>query len=115
MEQILEELNQTPGVFGSMIIGKDGLVIANIWNQEIDLDMIGADTADILNTVEGMAEEKFLYGPVDILSLEAENAKLFIKNVDEGTFMAVAAMPKSNMGLLRAEIQHAAHKLEDEL
>ena len=115
MENILEEINQTPGVLGSMIVGKDGLVIANIWNQDIDLDMVGADSADILNTVESIIEEKFVFGATELLSLEAENAKLFFKNIDEVTFLAVSATPKCNLGLLRAEINAAASKLEEEL
>ncbi len=115
MEHILEEINQTPGVLGSMIVGKDGLVVANIWNQDIDLDMVGADSADILNTVESILEEKFLFGATRMLSLEAENARLFFRNIDESTFLAVSATPKCNLGLLRSEITAAATRLEEEI
>lgn len=115
MEHILEEINQTPGVLGSMIIGRDGLVIANIWNQEIDMDMVGADSADILNTIESIIEEKFLFGNTELLSMEAENADLFFKTIDEDTFLAVSATPRCNLGLIRAEVFSAAAKLKEEL
>lgn len=115
METVLEEINQTPGVFGSMVVGKDGLVVANIWNQEIDLDMIGADTADILNTIEPVIAEKFLFGTTELLSIDAEGARLFLKNIDDSTFLAVATSPRANIGLLRAEINAAAAKLEEKL
>jgi predicted regulator of Ras-like GTPase activity (Roadblock/LC7/MglB family) len=115
METILEELNMTPGIFGSMIVGKDGLVISNNWNQEIDLDMVGADSADLFNSIEAMMGEKFQYGNIDLMSLETENARLFLKNVDESTFLAVVATPKSNVGLVRAEIASASARLEERL
>jgi len=115
MENILEELNQIPGVMGSMIIGKDGLVIVPLWEQDVDMDMVGAHSADILGAAESLMEEKFKYGSIDMLTLETKNANFFLKSIDDNTFMAVAVSPTANLGLIRLEIRSAAEKLEEVL
>jgi predicted regulator of Ras-like GTPase activity (Roadblock/LC7/MglB family) len=113
MEQILEELNNISGVLCSMIIGKDGLVISSIWNQDVEADMVGAHSADLLNLSESFTEEKLNYGTIDMITLEAENAKFFLKNVDSATLMAVATSSNVNLGLIRMEIRAACEKLKE--
>ena len=115
METILEELNQTPGVLGSFIVGTDGLVIVPAWDQEVDMDMLGADSADVFNAAISLLDEKLEMGEINLLSMEAENAKLFLKSIDDSTLLAVATSPEVNLGLLRIEIASAAEKLEEVL
>jgi uncharacterized protein len=112
MENILEELNQVSGVIGSLVVGRDGLVIANKWNSETDADMVGADSAEIFNTVESIVNGKLLFGPVNLMSLEMDNAKFFLKNVEDSTFIVLTTTPKMNIGLARVELAEAAAKLK---
>lgn len=115
MENILEELNQIPGVQGSMIVGKDGLVIVPMWNQDVDMDMIGADSADLLGLVESLTMDKLNAGKVDLITMEAETVKFFVKNIDEATFIVVAAESNCNLGLVRLQIKSAANKIMEVL
>ncbi|MCE1248164.1 MAG: roadblock/LC7 domain-containing protein [Firmicutes bacterium] len=115
METILEELNQLPEVLGSLIIGKDGLVIVSSWETELDMDAVGAMSADIFGVAESLMEEKLQKGGVKFFGIESENAGFFFKTIDESTFLAVAASPAVNMGLLRIEITAAAAKLREVL
>jgi uncharacterized protein len=115
MEEILEQLNAMPGIIGSVIVGKDGLVIASQWNQGIDPDMIGVHTADLLNLTESIMTDKLDFGIADMITIEAENARLFLKIIDELTFLVIAATSKANLGLMRIEIRSAAQRLRDRL
>jgi predicted regulator of Ras-like GTPase activity (Roadblock/LC7/MglB family) len=113
VENILEELNQMPGVIGSLVTGKDGLVIANKWNQETEADVVGADSAEIFSTADAIVNDKLLFGPVNLITLEMDKAKFFLKNVDDSSFIVLAATPKINVGLARAELAEAASKLKE--
>jgi predicted regulator of Ras-like GTPase activity (Roadblock/LC7/MglB family) len=115
METILEELNQLPEVMGSLIIGKDGLVIVSSWETDVDLDIVGALSADIFGVAESLMDEKLQRGGISFLGLEAANASFFFKTIDESTFLAVVASPSVNLGLLRIEIASAAAKLREVL
>lgn len=115
MESILEELNQIPGVLGSLIVGTDGLVIVHAWDQEVDMDMLGADSADVFNAANSLMNEKLENGEVSLLSIETDQAKFFVRGIDESTLLAVIASPDLNLGLLRIEISAAAEKLKEVL
>ncbi len=115
MEDILEELNRVPGVMGSMVVGKDGLAIVSIWDSELDMDMVGALSADIFNATESMIDEKFNYGETCNLIIEAENARFIVQNIDEATFLAMATKPNTNLGLIRIESRKAATRLREAL
>ncbi len=52
MFQILEELNKTVGINGSMIVGKDGIVIAADLNTNLQDEAVGALAASIVYTVK---------------------------------------------------------------
>jgi uncharacterized protein len=115
MEEILEQLNAIHGIIGSVIIGKDGLVIASRWDKEIDPDMVGVHTADLLNLTESIMTDKLDFGITEMITIEAENARLFLKIIDELTFLVIATTLKANLGLMRIEIKSATQKLRDRL
>ena len=115
MENILDELNQVPGILGSLIIGKDGLVIVSLWDTEADIDMVGADSADVFGVCESMMSEKLNFGMCDMLTIESEEAKVVLKNIDESTFLTVILSKDVNLGLVRLEIKNAAEKLKEVL
>lgn len=115
MENILEELNQVPGIAGSMIVGKDGLVIFHLWEDEVEIDLVGAHTAEIVGSVEALTSESLQFGLPDILTFETEKAIFFIKSIDEATFLAAAVQGNANLGLLRVEVKQAAEKLREVL
>jgi len=115
METILEELNQLPGVMGSLIIGRDGLVVISLWEQDVDMDMVGALSADIFAAAESLVDEKLQFGEINLLSLETEKVQFFLKCIDDSTFLVVATSPKTNLGLVRLELNSAAEKLKEVL
>lgn len=115
MDEVLEELNETPGVQGSLIIGKDGLVIANAGDTEPDPDFLGAETAELFQNAEARMGDKFERGTLGMLSLEADNGHMFLKGINEVTYLLVLTQHEINLGLVRHDIKRASARLLEHL
>ncbi len=111
MYQILEELNKTTGVNGSMLVGQDGIVIAADLHSHIQDETVGALAASIVSTVQ-KSLERLKQNPFRQVTIEAGNGKLFLTNVGIGV-LVVSTEPSVNIGLIRLEIKNAATKLKN--
>jgi predicted regulator of Ras-like GTPase activity (Roadblock/LC7/MglB family) len=110
MYQILEELNKTTGVNGSMIVGQDGIVIAADLNASLQDEAVGALAASIVDTVK-KSMERLSNEDLKQITVEASKGKLFLANVGIG-ILAVTTDPQVNVGLVRLEIKNAAEKIK---
>jgi predicted regulator of Ras-like GTPase activity (Roadblock/LC7/MglB family) len=110
MYKILEELNKTPGINGSMIVGQDGIVIAADSNSQLQDETVGALAASIVSTVEKSMERLSNQGLKQI-TVEASKGKLFLTDVGIG-ILAVTTDPQVNVGMIRLEIKNAAEKVK---
>ncbi|MCI0531511.1 MAG: roadblock/LC7 domain-containing protein [candidate division Zixibacteria bacterium] len=110
MFEILEELNKTQGITGSMIVGSDGIVIAADLHQELQDDTLGAMASSIVSTVRKTLE-KMNQVPLRQITVEANQGKLFLTDVEIGTLVVTTA-PAVNLGLVRLEIKNAASRLK---
>lgn len=115
MDEVLEELNETPGVQGSLIVGMDGLVIVSAGETEPDPDFLGAETAELFKVAEAGMTEKFERGAVGMLSLEGENGHIFLKGINEVTYLMVLTNNDVNLGLVRYDINKASARLKEQL
>lgn len=116
MDEILEGLTHTGGIEGSLIVGKDGLVISQAGHLgDLDTDLLGATAAEIYQSAESMMVEKCGKGALQGVMLEGENAKFFLHAVNEEALLLVATKKKANVGLARWEVRAAAGRLKDEL
>jgi predicted regulator of Ras-like GTPase activity (Roadblock/LC7/MglB family) len=109
MYDILEELNKTSGVNGSMIVGKDGIVIAADLNTQLQNETVGALAASIVSTVQ-KSMSRLSKDALKQVTVEASNGKLFLTDVGIGV-LAVTTDPQVNVGLIRLEIKNAADKV----
>lgn len=112
MYHILEGLNKTSGITGSMIVGKDGIVIAADLNTQVDEEAIGALAASITSNIE-KSLERLNTSPLAQISIEADNAKMFFCDAGIG-ILVVIAEPDVNIGLVRLEIRNAVHRLTNQ-
>ncbi len=111
MERILAELNKAPGILGSFMVGRDGIVIASDFASGINDELMGALASSIINTTE-KAAEKLSQGTVESIVLEAQKNKLLFLNTRVG-FLVVLTTDEANLGLVRVEMKSAASKLEE--
>jgi predicted regulator of Ras-like GTPase activity (Roadblock/LC7/MglB family) len=112
MYQILEGLNKTSGIIGSMVVGNDGIVIAADLNTQIEEETIGALAASITSNIQ-KSLERLKSTPLRQVTIEADNAKLFFCDARVG-ILVVVAEPEVNIGLVRLEIKNSINKLNSQ-
>ena len=110
MYKILEELNKTTGINGSMIVGEDGILIAADLNSQLQDEAVGALAASIVSTVK-KSMQRLSNEDVKQVTVEASKGKLFFTDVGIG-ILAVTTDPEVNVGLVRLEIKNAAKKIK---
>jgi len=110
MYKILEGLNKTTGINGSMIVGQDGIVIAADLNTQLQDEAVGALAASIVSTVK-KSMEHLSNEYLKQITVEASKGKLFLTDVGIG-ILAVTTDPQVNVGMVRLEIKNAAEKIK---
>ncbi len=110
MYKILEELNKTTGINGSMVVGEDGIVIAADLNTQLQDEAVGALAASIVSTVK-KSMERLSNEDLKQITVEAGKGKLFFTEVGIG-ILAVTTDSQVNVGLVRLEIKNAAEKIK---
>jgi predicted regulator of Ras-like GTPase activity (Roadblock/LC7/MglB family) len=109
MYKILEELNKTTGINGSMVVGQDGIVIAADLHSGFQDEAVGALAASIVSTVK-KSMERLSNEELKQITVEADKGKFFFADVGLG-ILAVTTDPQVNVGLIRLEIKNAAEKI----
>ncbi|WP_456472313.1 roadblock/LC7 domain-containing protein [Methanocaldococcus sp.] len=110
IEKILVEINKTDGVKGSMVVGKDGLLIASELPKDIDAELVGAMVSAAYGAAERAAEEIKL-GNIKQSMIEGEFGKVLM--IDAGdNILVVLTEDKVNLGLVRIIMKKAVEKLK---
>jgi hypothetical protein len=109
MFDVLEELNKTSGVTGSMLVGRDGIVIASDLQAAMEDEALGALAASITANVQKSLGRLGQPDPQQI-TIEAETTKLFLADCEAGVLVVVTEKD-ANLGLVRLEMRNARQKL----
>ena len=110
MYQVLSDLNKTPGVTGSMVVGSDGIVIASDLDTAFEGETVGALAASITSNIQ-KSLDRLDTTPWSQVTIEAEDAKLFFPDANLG-ILVVTTEKVVNIGLVRLEIKNAIDKLQ---
>ena len=111
MYQILEELNKTSGVTGSMLVSQDGIVIAADLESKLQDEIVGAMAASIMSAAQ-KSVERLNKTPLKQVTIEASKGKMFLADVGIGV-LVVTTESEVNIGLVRLEIRNAAEKIKN--
>lgn len=109
MYQILEDLNKTSGITGSMIVGRDGMVIAADLHTSFEEEAIGALAASITSNIQ-KSMERLQQASLSQVTIEAASGKLFFSDAQVG-ILVVTAETDVNIGLIRLEIKNAISRI----
>lgn len=109
MYQVLNDLNKTPGVTGSMVVGNDGIVIAADLNTGFEGETVGALAASITTNIQ-KSLDRLDTQPWRQVTIEAEDGKMFFTDAQLG-ILVVTTEKVVNVGLIRLEIKNAIEKL----
>lgn len=115
MDEVLETLNAIPGVEASLIVGKDGLLITALGDARPDPDFLGAETAELLQNAEAGMRDKFDKGELGMLTLEAENGYIFLRSINEVTYLMLLTGNDISLGMVRYGLSQAGKALRDQL
>jgi predicted regulator of Ras-like GTPase activity (Roadblock/LC7/MglB family) len=106
MQSILSKLNRTQGVRGSMVVNRDGIVVASDFSIEVDEAGIGAVASSILAALEGAAK-RIKMGKLSRFVLTGTENKIAI--VDTGPALLLVLLQREvNMGMVSIDIQEAS-------
>jgi predicted regulator of Ras-like GTPase activity (Roadblock/LC7/MglB family) len=109
MQEVLSELNKTSGITGSMLVGRDGIVIASDLDTSFDGETIGALASSISSAVT-RSLERLQQSAFNQLTIEAADGKLFIVATPVG-YLVVTTDGKVNLGLIRLEMRNAISQI----
>ncbi len=110
MYDVLNELNKTTGVTGSMVVGNDGIVIAADLDESFESETIGALAASITTNIQ-KSLDRLQTTPLKQVTIEADEGKLFFTDAEMG-ILVVTTEKDINIGLVRLEIKNAITKLK---
>lgn len=110
MYDVLNELNKTSGITGSMIVGNDGIVIAADLQESLEDEAVGALAASITTNIQ-KSLDRLDAKPLKQITIEADNSKLFFTDANIG-ILVVTTEQNVNIGLIRLEIKNALSKLK---
>lgn len=109
MRSILTQLNKTQGVWGSMIVGRDGILIAADFSVEAQEAQMAAIASQMLVAVDG-ALKRIGMGNFKRFVIGGSDNKLVIVNAGQ-TILMVLLKRDVNMGLVNLDIKQATDAL----
>ena len=86
LDILLSDINRIEGVMGSLIVGKDGLVIASTMPTDIDKDLVGALTSSIFSNVD-IQTKRMQRGLLKRMVLDTNNGLAVLAEVEMGTLV----------------------------
>jgi len=113
LEKILSDLNGVEGVTGSLIAGKDGLLISQRAPEGIDVDLACAMASTLIGTGE-KATKELKQGDVYQVMIEGSAGKILLISGKDAILLAMTE-PNVNLGLVRIEMKRCIKDIEEAL
>jgi len=111
IERILKDLSRIKGVDGSLVVGKDGLVIEAEVPGGIDPELVAAMSSAVFGTAERSAEE-MKHDPLRQVMIEGDKGKTLMIGAGEGILVVITDID-INLGLIRIEMRRSAERVTD--
>lgn len=105
LDLLLEDINKFPGVQGSVIVGKDGLVIGSTLPEEGEKELIGAVASSVYSNVD-ISCTRMNRGSLRQAILETDQGLIVISEIDVGIFIVLTGPEaRTNLGELSKTIK----------
>lgn len=111
MRTILAKLNKTTGIRGSMVVNRDGIVVASDFSMEVDEASVGALSSSILAALEG-ALKRVNMGKFMRFIISGSENKVAMVNAGQAILL-VLLQKDANMGMVNADIKDAANAVRE--
>ena len=111
MRTILANLNKTGGVLGSMVVNRDGIVVASDFSVEADEPGMGAVSSSILSALQS-ALKRIEMGKFSRFVISGSEGKMAM--VEAGQAILLVLLGRDvNMGMVNLEIKEAASAIRE--
>jgi len=107
LNSLLTELTSVEGVTTAVVVGRDGFVIDGVGKGSIELDVVGSIIASGIGSSEAMGRELGI-GALGQGMLEFEEGVIMTSLLGEDAVLAVVAMARSNLGMVRFQLKKRA-------
>ena len=112
MRSALRRLNEVVGVKGSLVVTKDGMVVASHLARQLQEDVVAAMAANVIRQVHRASEEHGL-PYVTRITLVASHGKMMF--ADAGPAFLVVVMDRNvELGPVGIEIESAAMRIRNQ-
>ena len=108
MRRIVEDLIRVDGVIGSLLVGKDGLVVASTLMDEEDAEILGAMSAAVFGEID-KATKRIGVGMLLDSIIDAEEGSILMLEAKE-LILVVITQRMVNHGLEKKEMRRASRR-----
>jgi predicted regulator of Ras-like GTPase activity (Roadblock/LC7/MglB family) len=109
MRRIVEDLIRVEGVIGSLLVGKDGLVVASTLLDEEDAEILGAMSAAVFGEIDKATKRIGVGDLVDSI-IDAKDGSILLLEAKE-LILVVITQRTVNLGLVKMEMRRAAKRI----
>ena len=113
MYAILNNLNKVEGVHGSLIMGKDGIVVAADLGTDTDENAVAAVGSQILSSLEG-ALRRMNMGRFRRFVVTGREGKIIMADADTALLVVLLDLD-ANVGLASIEVREAVGAIQEKL
>lgn len=93
LDTLLVDVNNIEGILGSIIVGKDGLVIANTMPENVDKDLVGALTSSLFTNIDTQIK-KLKKGNLKRVTVETISGVYILTEIEMGTLVVFGSEGK---------------------
>jgi predicted regulator of Ras-like GTPase activity (Roadblock/LC7/MglB family) len=111
MRHIVEDLIRVDGVIGSLLVGRDGLVIASTLLDDEDAEVLGAMSAAVFGEIDKATKRIGIGILVDAIIDAKEGSILLLESRD--VILTVVTQRMVNLGLVKMEMRRAAKRISE--
>jgi len=111
MRRIVEDLIRVEGVIGSLLVGKDGLVVASTLLDEEDAEILGAMSAAVFGEID-KATKRIGVGTLVDSIIDAKDGSILLLEAKE-LILVVITQRIVNFGLVKMEMRRAAKRISE--
>ncbi len=109
MRHIVEDLIRVDGVIGSLLVGRDGLVIASTLLDDEDAEVLGAMSAAVFGEIDKATKRVGIGVLVDAI-IDAKDGSILLLEARD-VILTVVTQRMVNLGLVKMEMRRAAKRI----
>lgn len=111
MRKIVEDLIRVDGVIGSLLVGKDGLVVASTLLDSEDAEVLGAMSAAVYGEIDKSTKRIGVGTLVDAI-IDAQQGSILLLEARD-LILVVITQRVVNLGLIKMEMRRAARRINE--